>query len=160
VANRGNVAFKIGQIGEVGLEDEELWCRSGRMAIGPWADRAEAGVEDLVAGAFRVMRDEVDRAANLRVHNRADETEVEPNAVTTLELDVTVPPGLHKSTRYRGRAPLLTADLEFVVVPSRIERAESGPPARARTQRPARATSEATARVVKQVAKKSSGGQH
>ena len=54
----------------------------------------------------------------LRVHNPTP-LALAPGDVRAVELEIRVPDGLDKRTRYLGSAALYTTDLEFVVVPMR-----------------------------------------
>jgi hypothetical protein len=119
VTNDGNVPFIVGEIGDVVLEDELIFCRAGRIAVEPWADRLDARLEDLVVDIIKAARDESGRATNMVVHNAAGEVQVAPGQTVTVPLEVTVPEGLHRNSRYQGVTPLFTADLVFNVVPSR-----------------------------------------
>jgi hypothetical protein len=121
--NGGNVPLDIGEIGGVPLDDELLECRSLRAALGQWEDRGGT-VEGFLAESIRQAREILRRAGVLRVHNPTPVT-LEPGDVRPIDLEIRVPDGLDKRTRYQGSAALYTADLEFTVVPSR-ERAVSG----------------------------------
>jgi hypothetical protein len=119
VTNDGNVPFTVGEIGDVVLEDELIFCRAGRIAVEPWADRLDARLEDLVVDIIKAARDESGRAANMVVHNAAGDVDVAPGQTVTVPLEITVPEGLHRNSRYQGVTPLYTADLVFNVVPAR-----------------------------------------
>ena len=142
VTNDGNVPFMVGEIGDIVLEDELIFCRAGRTAVVPWSDRPDARLEDLVVGIVKAALVESDRAGNMVVHNAAGDIEVAPGQTVTVPLEVTVPEGLHRNSRYIGVTPLFTADLVFNVVPSR-GRPKPGPELAAAKRGPAKKKSSA-----------------
>lgn len=118
VTNTGNVAFTIGDFGEVELKDDLAWERAIRIAIEPWSSRPEVDIEKIVVAVLQEVRRRDEPAGSLVVSNAGSIGEVKPGETVVVDLDITVPEGLSRSSRYRGRAPLLTQDLEIVVVPS------------------------------------------
>ncbi len=115
--NGGNVPLAINEIGGVPLDDELLECRSLRAALESWEDGAGT-VEGFLAESIRQAREALRQAGVLRVHNPTPLT-LAPGDVRAVELEIRVPDGLDKRTRYLGSAALYTTDLEFVVVPTR-----------------------------------------
>ena len=120
VTNQGNVPFAIGDLGYVDLENDLLPERS-RLTLEPvtrGAPSAAREVEGPVfvlvslapADAFR------ERGLSIRAHGPA--VAVTPGQTAVVDLDITVQAELPPNSRYRGRAALLTRDLEFVVVSS------------------------------------------
>ena len=53
----------------------------------------------------------------LDVRNPAAPLILQPGEVRPLDLEICLPENLEANSRYRGRLPLYTADLEFVIVP-------------------------------------------
>jgi hypothetical protein len=131
--NGGNVPLDIGEIGGVPLDDELLECRSLRAALEQWEDRSGT-VEGFLAESIRQAREILRRAGVLRVHNPTPVT-LAPGDVRPIDLEIRVPEGLEKRTRYHGSAALYTADLEFTVVPSRERAASGGEAPRSRRKR-------------------------
>ena len=128
VTNDGNVDVAVGDIGEVVLEDDMIWCRAERAAIGPWTEKDDPRLEELVVAVLRAARDEAYRGGNLAVRNVAGEVAVPAGTTVAIDLEVVVPERLHRNSRYKGRTPLFTEDLEFLVVPARGEDVKSAPP--------------------------------
>ena len=118
VSNTGNVAFTIGDIGEVDLKDDLAWERAIRIAVEPWSDRDEVDIEKIVVAVLEEVRRRDKRAGNLVVSLPGGPVEVNPGETAALDLEIIVAEGLARRSRYRGRAPLLTHDLEIVVVSS------------------------------------------
>ena len=118
ITNTGNVAFTVGDPGEVDLKDDLAWERAIRLAVEPWSGRAEVDVEKLVVAVLEEVRRRDERAGSLVVRLPGGPVEVRPGETAALDLEITLSEGLSRSSRYRGRAPLLTQDLEIVVVSS------------------------------------------
>jgi hypothetical protein len=116
VTNDGNVAFAVGDIGSVDLIDDMIWDRAARLAIELRTGKADLDIEELVVAVFRVLREEARRPGSLLVRNLAGKVDVAPGETAAIDLDITVLEELPPNSRYRGRAPLLTQDLEFLVV--------------------------------------------
>jgi hypothetical protein len=132
VTNIGNVPFTVGDIGPVGIEDELIACRSLHKAFDTFVEREDPRLEDFAVDTLKHARGELVRAPSIDVRNASGATEVTPGSTATVELEITVPKGLHSTSRYRGVTPFFTADIEFVVVPARgVPEAE--PPKRAST---------------------------
>jgi hypothetical protein len=120
VTNQGNVPFAIGELGDVDLENDLLPERT-RLALEPVRGSAQPATRDLDGPVFALVSlvpaDAVrERGLSVRVHGPT--VRVMPGETAVIELDVTVQAELPPNSRYRGRAALLTRDLEFVVVSS------------------------------------------
>jgi hypothetical protein len=115
--NLGNVPLTIGQVGAIPLDDELLQCRTGRAAVVMGGDRI-ASLDDYYAEVIRQTKTALEQTGLLRVRNKAGTVVLEPGQVQPIDLEILVPKGLEKHTRYRGAAAFYTADLEFFVVPS------------------------------------------
>ena len=137
VTNTGNVPFTVGDIGPVGIEDELIACRSLHKAFDTFIERDDPRLEDFAVDTLKHARGELTRAPSIDVRNGSGATEVTPGDTAAVELEITVPEGLHSTSRYRGVAPLFIADIEFVVVPAR---SVSG------AEQPKRATAPASAK--------------
>jgi hypothetical protein len=118
VTNRGNVTFSIGDLGDVELKDDMIWERAVRVAVEPWAGREDFKIEELVVAVLRVARDEAFRVGCLSVRSLAGQVDVAPGETAAIDLEITLREALPSNGRYRGRAALLTQDLELVVVSS------------------------------------------
>jgi hypothetical protein len=141
VTNEGNVAFTIGDIGEVDLKDDMVWDRSVRLAVEQLTDRvnidrANIDIEELVVAVLRVTREDAYRRGILLVHNASGKVELKPGQTATIDLEITLPEELPYNSRYRGLTPILTQDLEFIVVSSSgpEEQAPPKPPVRRATK--------------------------
>jgi len=119
VRNLGNVPFSVGDVGEVMLDDETIWCRALRSGGLAWSEREGAGLEDLFVSIFQAGQKEEAHAGNLLVRNVTGDVEVAPGRTVSLDLEITVPERLHGNSRYRAVTPLFTEDLVFLVVPAR-----------------------------------------
>jgi hypothetical protein len=120
VTNEGNVSFAIGDLGDVDLENDLLPDRT-RLALEPVTQGVQPVARDLDGPVFVLVRlapaDAVrERGLSVRAHGPA--VTVKPGDTAVIELDITVQAELPPNSRYRGRAALLTRDLEFVVVSS------------------------------------------
>ena len=154
VTNTGNVAFTVGDIGEVDLKDDLAWERAIRIAVEPWPDRDKVDIEKIVVAVLEEVRRRDERLGSLMMRLSGGPVEVRPGETAAIDLDITAPEGLPGSGRYRGRAALLTQDLEIVVVssgapleaelpePTEEEPAETGKKPRARSKKTPRDQSE------------------
>jgi len=140
VNNEGNVDFTIGDIGEVDLKDDMVWDRAVRLAVEQIADKANLDIEELVVAVLRVTRENAYRPGMLLVHNASGKVALLPGETATIDLEITLREELPYNSRYRGLTPLLTQDLEFIVVSS------SGPGEPVKPTRPARQTTPARER--------------
>ena len=151
VANEGNVAFTIGDIGAVDLKDDMVWDRAVRLAVEQISDKASIDIEELVVAVLRVTRENAFRPGILLVHNASGKVEVMPGETATINLEITLREELPYNSRYRGLTPLLTQDLEFIVVSS------SGTGERRRPTTPARRATKTTERTTS-VSRKTTAG--
>ena len=147
VTNEGNVTFTIGDFGEVDLKDDMVWDRSVRLAVEQLSDRvnierADIDIEELVVAVLRVAREDAYRRGILLVRNASGKVELQPGETATIDLEITLREELPYNSRYRGLTPILTQDLEFIVVSSSgtEEQAPPKPPVR----RPAKTAEKTT----------------
>src|SRR5262249_6776752 len=118
VTNEGNVAFAIGDIGSVDLEDDMLWDRPVRVALEAWREKTPAESAEPVLALIRVEREGSYLPDGLFVHTLSGKVDVAPGETTAIDLEITLRTELPRNSRYRGRAPVLTRDLDIVVVAS------------------------------------------
>jgi hypothetical protein len=137
VSNEGNVAFTIGDFGEVDLKDDMVWDRAVRLAVEQITNKANLDIEELVVAVLRATREDAYRPGILLVHNASGKVELKPGETATIDLEITLRDELPYNSRYRGLTPLLTQDLEFIVVSS------SGPGEPAKPKAPAQRTTKA-----------------
>jgi hypothetical protein len=118
VTNEGNVAFSIGDIGDVNLEDDMISNRTVRVALESWSESVNPEIEGPVLALVRVGREGSYLADGLFVRTLGGKVDVAPGETTAIDLEITLRTELPHNSRYRGRAPLLTRDLEIIVVSS------------------------------------------
>lgn len=124
--NLGNVPLTIGEIGGVPLDDELLQCRTFRAALSALGEETKS-LEAYALDVARQLKGVVEQAGLLRVHNAAGVVELEPGAMSAVDLEIRLPKTLDKRTRYRGEAPLYTSSLRFFVVPAPREQTTNNP---------------------------------
>jgi len=119
VTNDGNVPVTLGDIGYVDLRDDVAQVRDLRGVIGPLLDKVPDDLDDLVAVLLAIVppRGPVEGRLSVRLHGTPT---IEPSKTARVELEITVPAEFPVYGRYRGRAALVTADLEFMVVPQAL----------------------------------------
>ena len=117
VTNRGNVPLTIGEIGAVLIEDEYTDCRTARAALAAAGDEIKS-LDDYYGQLATEYKALFEETGFLRVHNVSGVIELQPGEVRWIELEIRVPDGLDKRTRYYGRTAVYTADINFIVVPA------------------------------------------
>ena len=120
VTNEGNVPFAVGDLGDVDLRDDMLSERT-RLALEPVTRAAQVEGKDLdgpVLVLLRLAPADAFREGGLSVRAHGPAVTVAPGETVVIDLDVRLQAELPANSRYRGRTPLLTRDLEFVVVSS------------------------------------------
>jgi len=143
VRNDGNVSFTVGDPVTVDLREDRPTDRGLRVALEPLLQRVKPDLDELVVALLAVAREE-ERLGS--VEARADaQVEVQPGETAALELELTLKDELPATRRYRGRLPVVTRDVDVIVLASggttaaEETPAEEAPPTRAR-KRPAAAT--------------------
>lgn len=116
-SNNGNVPLTISEIGSVALGEELLLRRSFDLTVA-----ADGKQTDQLSQFFaEVIGDEAKPIVGLigymEIRNLTGTVELQPGEVRTLDLQFHLPEKLKKNSRYIGRVPFYTSDLEFVVVP-------------------------------------------
>jgi hypothetical protein len=125
----------IGDIGAVPLDDEQKECRILRRAAEALDTEDPVTVDRLVEAIARAAKRVLDESGLLRVRNLTGTTELAPGQTMRLDLQIDLPTTLDPHTRYRGRVPIVTRDLQFVVVPFRVGGPEKTPEKKTRTAR-------------------------
>ncbi len=120
ITNRGNLPVVIGDIGAVPLDDEQKECRILRRAAEALDTEDPVTVDRLVEAIARAAKRVLDESGLLRVRNLTGTTELAPGQTMRLDLQIDLPTTLDPHTRYRGLVPIVTRDLQFVVVPFRV----------------------------------------
>jgi len=137
VRNDGNVAFTIGDPGTVDLRDDMPRDRDVvRLTLEPLLNlnRDNPDLEALVVALLAAAREEPERVGSLAVRTRGGKIDVQPGETKAVELEITLEHELPPNRRYRGRLPILTRDVDVVVV------ASGGPVQGATPVRPPRKT--------------------
>ncbi|HEX2368533.1 MAG TPA: hypothetical protein VHM94_04790 [Acidimicrobiia bacterium] len=148
ITNRGNLPVVIGDIGAVPLDDEQKECRILRRAAEALDTEDPVTVDRLVEAIARAAKRVLDESGLLRVRNLTGTTELAPGQTMRLDLQIDLPTTLDPHTRYRGLVPIVTRDLQFVVVPYRIGTApETIPEKKTRTARAPRKPKPTTSRT-------------
>jgi hypothetical protein len=132
VTNEGNVPFTLGDPVTVDLRRDPPRERTLRVALEPFLRTEEPELKDLVVAMLAIAREE-ERLGELQVRGER-QVEVRPGETTALDVEITLYDELPPTRRYRGVLPVLTRDVDVVVVPSRgPEPAEKTPQRRRRT---------------------------
>jgi hypothetical protein len=120
VTNEGNVPFAVGDLGDVDLESDMLSDRT-RLGLEPVTRAAQIDGRDVDGPVFVLLRlapADAFRESGLSVRSHGPAVTITPGETVVIDLDITLQADLPPNSRYRGRTPLLTRDLEFVVVSS------------------------------------------
>lgn len=148
VTNEGNVRFAIGDVGDVDLEDDVISDRAVRFVLEPWTGIAKPDPDEPVMALLRVGHRRLYRESALSVRRLGGTVEVAPGETRPIDLEITVHAELPQGGRYRGVAPVLTRDLEIIVV-------SSGGPVESEVRRPTLQTGNRAAKSTG-----SGGGKH
>jgi hypothetical protein len=135
VTNEGNVPLPVGPVGEVDLRDDVAHVRDLRGVIAPLLADVPRNLDDFVAVLLAVLPPQGPVVGRLSVRAQGAPVELMPGRSVKLALEITLSQPLPAGGRYRGRVPVLTEDLEFVVV-SPAGPAREAPPATAARQEP------------------------
>jgi hypothetical protein len=92
--------------------------RALRLAVEPLANRADLDIEELLVAVIRVVREDAYRAGSLMVKNLSGSVTVLPGETASIDLEFTLQETLPANSRYRGRMPIMTRDMEIIVVSS------------------------------------------
>ncbi len=118
VTNDGNLAFTIGDFGDVDLEDDVIPDRAVRLALEQCAGIGKDKIEGPLLALLRIRDEGAWRRGGLSVRRLGENIEIAPGATTAIDLEITLETELPPNSRYRGTMPLLTRDLEIVIVSS------------------------------------------
>ncbi|MGH8315275.1 MAG: hypothetical protein ACRETU_09020 [Steroidobacterales bacterium] len=118
VANDGNVAFAIGHIGDVDLEDDFLARHTARVIVEPPSQVGKQEFEKPLVVLLRIAHEGAYVEAGMSVRKVGDELDLAPGETMPIDLDITLQKELRANSRFRGRVPFGTRDLEIIVVPS------------------------------------------
>ncbi len=145
VTNDGNVPFTVGDIGDVGLRDDVIWERDLRLIVQPWI-RRDPDADELCSALLALARERTPPVSVVSVRSADGAVHVRPGETATLDLAITLRDALPAAGRFRGRAALLTRDLDIVVVSSGGHGHHEGPhpPARRAAFTPPSARTEST----------------
>jgi hypothetical protein len=128
VGNDGNVPLTVGDLGPVVLDDEQLQCRVLRATVAAGAREART-VDDLVIELARQAQTALAQAGFLGLRNPQGPFVLQPQEVRPVDLEIRVPDGLDRHTRYSGTLPIYTTDLSFLIVPAPDARRRGAPEA-------------------------------
>jgi len=116
VRNDGNVPFVVGDPVTVDLREDRPSDRGVRVALEPLLRLTKPDLDELVVALLAVAREEERLGC---VEARADaRVEVRPGETAALELDLTLKDELPATRRYRGRLPVVTRDVDVIVLAS------------------------------------------
>lgn len=115
--NLGNVPVSVGPTWQVQLDEENLDCRTGRAAVAAVGDTVQS-LDQYMAELLHQTKKALDETGVLRVRNTAGPFTLSPGEVRSVTLNMTVPRGLGKRSRYYGAVALYTSSLSFLVVPA------------------------------------------
>ncbi len=118
LTNEGNVRLTIGDIGDVELRDDLIQGLDLRGAIAPLLASAPGTSEELVTTLLALVPPRAPAVGHLSARMLGGALHLDPGRSAKIDLEITVAPGLPGHGRYRGRAAILTADLEIVVITS------------------------------------------
>jgi len=116
VTNEGNVPFSLGDPVTVDLRPDRPREPMLRTALKRFLATEEPDLEEIVAALLAVAREE-ERLGAVEVRAQA-QVELRPGETTALELELTLQDDLPATRRYRGRLPVLTRDVDVIVVAS------------------------------------------
>jgi hypothetical protein len=118
ITNTGNVAFTIADPGVVDLRDDMPHGQVVRIAIEPSRARETPDLEALVA-ALLEAREETAPVGRLDVRILGGRVvDLQPGETEAVELEITLQGELPRHHRYRGQLPVLTRDVDVIVVAS------------------------------------------
>jgi hypothetical protein len=141
VSNTGNVAFTLGEPTTVDLRDNMPRDAALRVAIEPLLEGNRPDLDALVVALLAVAREQGQPLGSLEARAR-EKIELQPGVTKVLDLDLTLQQELPRNRRCRGWLPILTEDVELIVVgsgaPEEQTTIESERPTATRPVRPRR----------------------
>jgi len=138
VTNDGNVPFTPVSPARVDLLDDVRGDRVQRVAIDALLGAGRPELEALVVALLTISRE--DPAGSAEVRAAGGQTEVQPGETRAVEIEITLHDEMPPNRRYRGRMPVLTRDVDIVVVAAGAlgRAADAVPPAATTPAKPAR----------------------
>lgn len=118
VTNEGNVPFTLADPGPAVLRDDLPAGRVRRVAIEPLPGREESDLEALAVAMLAVVREEERGQGRVEVAIGGGEVQLQPGETKPVDLEITLKDELPAGGRYRARVPVLTRDVDIVVVTS------------------------------------------
>jgi len=118
VSNEGNVAFTPGEFGGVDLEDDLVAARTIRLMLRPWADLDVPALDHPAVALLPVASEGAFREAGLEVRLVGRPVELLPGATGVVDLELKLQTSLPQGSRFRGQIPVLTRNIDVVVVSS------------------------------------------
>lgn len=146
VTNDGNVAFTLADPGTVPLRDDLALDRVRRLAIEPLLGPEKPDLEALIVALLAVVHQEDARLGDLEVRIGGGPVELQPGETKDVTLEITLQDELPISGRYRGRVPVLTRNVDVIVVASGGPVQETGEDAAPKRRRRRAADAEKPAR--------------
>jgi hypothetical protein len=116
LTNDGNVALPINAVADVDLRDDVANVRDLRGVIAPLLAEVPRNLDDFVAVLLAVLPPQGPVMGRLSVRSHGAPVELAPGRSAKLDLEVSLQQALPPNGRYRGRVPILTEDLEFIVI--------------------------------------------
>jgi hypothetical protein len=116
VRNDGNVVITVGEPTLVDLREDPLRYRALRVALEPLLRRERPDLDELAVALLAIARDE-ERVGAVAVRAPAP-VRLGPGETEEVEIEVRFQDELPPERRYRGRLPVVTADVDLVVVAS------------------------------------------
>jgi hypothetical protein len=111
-SNLGNVPVQVRTIGTVVLDEELVHCRALRGAISDVGDTMKT-LDDFAAALGKRYK-KLYETLVLKIQN--DAVTLQPGDTRAIDLTITLPDNLEKSSRYTGYAAISTSSLTFTVV--------------------------------------------
>jgi len=137
VTNTGNLPFALGDPGPVELRKDTRRGDLVRVGVEPILGGERADLEGAVAALMAVARAEPRPAGSLVVRAPGGPVEVRPGESAFVELELTVEKELPEHERFRGWFPILSRDVDVVVVPPGTNEPPAPRETRARRKPPA-----------------------
>nr|UXE45874.1 hypothetical protein Hi04_10k_c5380_00026 [uncultured bacterium] len=132
--NEGNVPLSIDLSADIDLRDDVARVRDLRGAIAPLLNDVSRDLDDVIAVLLAVLPAQGPVVGRLSVHTHGGRCELAPGRSAKVGLELTLMEGLPSGGRYRGRVPILTEDLDVIVVSPAAATGEEAPRVAARPQ--------------------------
>ena len=123
-SNSGNIPLTVGAIGSVALGKELLMSQGLRASVGANQSKLESLFLEVIRDERRAV---VEPIGTLDVRNLTGTLTLLPGEVRQVDLEIRLPPNLEVGSRYHGRFPIYTSDLDFVIAPVSEKGGQSSP---------------------------------